>query len=334
MALCAPRAGACSRVLYVGADSLRVVGRSLDWRTPIPTNIYVYPAGIAKRGHSLPGAVEWTSRYGAVYAVSYDAGVTEGMNERGLVVNGLFCVGSVYGNDQTKGRPPMSLAMFPAWILDNCATTPEAVALIAKHDFNLQGSDFDGGTTTALHWGITDAQGRSAMVEFVQGDINIYEGQDMPMLTNDPGFPQMTAINDYWVKKGGEHTLPGTVSSPDRFVRGYFFVGHVDKDISDGPMGVSITRSVLVNLSVPYTYTVSAEKNVSSTQWRSYANLRDRRYYYDVVTNLGLFYVDLRECDLRPGAPILKLDVARDTPDFAGNARKLFKKSKGFTPQY
>lgn len=332
--LAAPGAEACSRVLYVGADSLRVVGRSLDWRTPIPTNLYVYPAGIAKVGHSLPGAVSWTSKYGAVYAVSYDAGVTEGMNECGLVVNGLFCVGSVYGNASTKGRPPMSLAMFPAWILDNCQTTPQAVEMIARHDFDLVGSDFDGGTVTALHWGITDRQGRSAMIEFVDGNINIYEGQDLTMLTNDPGFPQMNAINDYWVKKGGEHTLPGTVSSPDRFVRGYFFTGHVDHNIADGPMGVSITRSILVNLSVPYTYTVTAEKNVSSTQWRSFANLRDLRYYYDVVTNTGLFYIPLSECNLRPGAPILKLDVARDTQDFAGNARKLLKKSPGFTPQY
>ena len=32
---------ACSRVLYQGNDSLFIVGRSLDWKTPIPTNIYV-----------------------------------------------------------------------------------------------------------------------------------------------------------------------------------------------------------------------------------------------------------------------------------------------------
>ncbi|MDE6429863.1 MAG: hypothetical protein K2K65_01660 [Duncaniella sp.] len=39
----------CSRVLYVGNDSLRIVGRSLDWKTPIPTNLYVYPRGMHKQ---------------------------------------------------------------------------------------------------------------------------------------------------------------------------------------------------------------------------------------------------------------------------------------------
>lgn len=41
-------ADACSRVVYHGSDSLYVVGRSLDWKTPIPTNIYVYPRGMEK----------------------------------------------------------------------------------------------------------------------------------------------------------------------------------------------------------------------------------------------------------------------------------------------
>ena len=33
---------ACTRVIYEGADSLYIIGRSLDWKTPIPTNLYVY----------------------------------------------------------------------------------------------------------------------------------------------------------------------------------------------------------------------------------------------------------------------------------------------------
>ena len=197
----------CSRVLYVGNDSLRIVGRSLDWKTPIPTNIYVYPRGMHKKGNDLPGSVEWTSKYGAVYAVGYDGGVTEGMNEKGLVVNGLFCKGTVYVNDSTANRPPMSLAMFPAWILDMCATTDEAIAMLAGQDFTISGATFDHGTASTLHWGITDATGKSVILEYDNGNLKYYEGQDIPVLTNDPDFPQMNAINDYWVKKGGINTL-------------------------------------------------------------------------------------------------------------------------------
>ncbi len=326
------KADACSRVLYVGNDSLRIVGRSLDWKTPIPTNLYVYPRGMAKEGNNIAGSVKWTSKYGAIYAVGYDGGVTEGMNEKGLVVNGLFCKGTVYVNDSTMSRPPMSLAMFPAWILDLCADTPEAVALLSKHDFNISGATFDGGTVSALHWGITDAEGRCAMVEFDHGTIKIYEGQDMPVLTNDPNYPQMTAINEYWEKKGGVHTLPGTVSSPDRFVRAAFFDKNVAKT-GDTDLGFSIIRSILMNVSVPYEYTVEGEGNVSSTQWRSFANIRDLRYYFDVVTNPGVFYIDLNKCDFRKGASVMKIDVSKSA-GYVGEANHHLFKTQPFTPMY
>ncbi|MCM1292977.1 MAG: linear amide C-N hydrolase [Bacteroides sp.] len=323
---------ACSRILYHGEGDLRIVGRSLDWKTPIPTNLYVYPRGMHKMGNNLPGSVEWTSKYGAVYAVGYDGGVTEGMNEKGLVVNGLFCKGTVYVNSSTEGRPPMSMAMFVAWMLDLNATTPELVATLRKQEFTISGATFDGGTVSALHWGITDAEGRCAVLEFVDGNVVVYEGQDMPAMTNDPGFPQITAINDYWLGVGGQHMLPGTVKSSDRFVRGYYFDNNVETT-GDPDVAFAITRSILMNVSVPYLYAIKGEPNVSSTQWRSFSNIPARRYYFDIVTNLGVYYIDLLKCDLRPGAPVLKFDTSKNTTQ-VGDITPLLEKTKGFTPMY
>ena len=331
-ALVPGKADACSRVVYTGLDSLRIVGRSLDWKTPIPTNLYVYPRGSHWHSHDKPGAFEWTSKYGAVYAVGYDGGVTEGMNEKGLVINGLFCKGTVYDNDSTITRRPMSLAVFVAWLLDQHATTDEVVAVLRKHDFNISGSTFDGGTVSALHWGVTDASGKSAVFEFDHGNINIYEGDDLRVLTNDPAWPAMQAINNYWLGIGGGNMLPGTVKSPDRFVRAFYFINHV-KPVADADLGVSIARSVVQNVSVPYTYTIETEPNVSSTQWRSFANVRDLRYYFDVVTNPGLYYVDLSALDLRPGQPVRKLDTS-DSATLVGNANHALKRVEGFKPMY
>ena len=326
------KADACSRILYVGNDNLRIVGRSLDWKTPIPTNLYVYPRGIAKVGSDAPGAIKWTSKYGAVYAVSYDSGITEGMNEKGLSVNGLFCKGTVYVNDRTQGRPPMSMAMFVAWMLDLNATTPDLVAQLKDQNFSISGATFDGGTVSTLHWGVTDAEGRSAIFEFKDGDLVIHEGQDMLALTNDPQYPQMTAINDYWTAVGGTNMLPGTVRSADRFVRGDFFAKHVAKT-GDTKEGLAIIRSILMNVSVPYHYAIETEPNVSMTQWRSFSNLRDKLYYFDMATSEGIYYVDLKKCDLRKGAPILKFNTSKHT-SVCGDVTKLFEKNPGFVPMY
>ncbi len=328
----APRADACSRILYVGQDSLYVVGRSLDWKTPIPTNLYVYPRGVEKVSSDKPGALKWTSKYGAVYAVGYDGGVTEGMNEKGLVINGLFCKGTVYDNAETATRPPMSMAMFVAWLLDNNETVDEVAQVLKAHNFSLSGATFDEGTVSALHWGVTDASGKSIIFEFDHGNINIYDMGDYRVMTNDPNWPSMTAIIDYWNKKGGQNTLPGTVSSPDRAVRGNYFTHHV-KQTGDTDLGVSITRSILVNSCVPYTYEIETEPNVSSTQWRSYADTRDKRYYFDIVTNPGYYYIDLQKCNLDKGAKIMKLDTAKHT-QMVGEANKYLEKNPGFTPMY
>lgn len=332
------RADACTRAVYTGPQPelpgeqpLRIVGRSLDWKTPIPTNLYVYPRGMAKKGNTLPGSITWTSKYGAVYAVGYDGGVTEGMNEKGLVINGLFCKGTVYVNEQTSNRPPISMAMFVAWLLDLNATTPEVVKVLREQNFSISGATFDGGTVSALHWGITDAEGRTAVLEFHDGNVVVYEG-DYPVLTNDPTFPDMLAINAYWEKVGGANMLPGTVKSPDRFVRASFFVNNTDKT-NDTRTGMAIIRSILMNASVPYLYTVDGEPNVSSTQWRSFANIRDLRYYFDIVTNDGLYYIDLKKCNLEPGASVMKLDTSRYS-EIAGEANGYLQAVAPFTPMY
>ena len=332
-ALAAPVAGdACTRVIYEGADNLYVIGRSLDWKTPIPTNLYVYPRGIEKRSSNLEGAKEWVSKYGAVYAVGYDGGITEGMNEKGLCINGLFCKGTVYDNEDTAGRPPMSLAMFIAWLLDLNATTAEVKAVLEQHDFSLGGVTFDGGTVSTLHWGITDASGQSAILEFDHGNVKIYDPGNVRAMTNDPQWPDMMAIINYWDRIGGVNMLPGTVSSPDRCVRANYFAHHVEA-VAEPSLATSICRSILVNACVPYTYLIEGEPNISSTQWRSYADLKNRTYGFDIVTNYGYFYIDLKSLDLYKGAPVLKIDTS-DTKMLVGCANKHLKVSKGFTPMY
>ena len=278
-------AEACSRVVYKGLDSTLVVGRSLDWKTPIPTSIYVYPRGVAKKGSDKPGAVEWTSKYGAVYSVSY-------MN----------------------------------------ATTAEVVDVLEKHDFSLSGATFDHGTVSALHWGVTDATGASVIFEFDNGEIKIYDMGDYRAMTNDPEWPAMTAIIDYWEGIGGKNMLPGTVSSPSRCVRANYFAHHVEP-VADPELAISITRSIIADVAVPYSYLIEGEPNLSSTQWKTYSDLKNARYCFEYVTGEGYCYVDLRHLDLYPGAPVLKLS-AKDLEKTVGNANRHLVRTQPFTPMF
>ena len=87
-----------------------------------------------------------------------------------------------------------------------------------------------------------------------------------------------------------------------------------------------------MNSCVPYMYMVEGDPNVSSTQWRSYANIRDLLYYFDIVTNAGIYYIDMKKLDMSRGR-IYKLDTSKHR-EFAGCANGLLEGSKGFTPMY
>ncbi|MDE6098511.1 MAG: linear amide C-N hydrolase [Muribaculaceae bacterium] len=330
-------AEACSRVVFLSdstaKDEVVMVGRTLDWRTPIPTNLYVYPAGISKQSMPEGPMLRWTSRYGSVLAVGYDGGVTEGMNDRGLVMNSLFCKTAVYRQAE-KGEqiPVVSLSMIVSYFLDNFATVNEVAEWLDKNEFAIAGQTFDGGTVSLLHFGLTDQTGETLLMEFVDGHLNTYRGRELTVLTNDPNYYDMKAIHKYWTNIGGTHMLPGTVTSPDRFVRADFFINHVPKNV-DSDIAWAELSSVMANVAVPLGYELPGSPNVSSTQWRSISDSKGHKYYFKFTDSMGDFYIDMNELLLKPGAPILKLDTS-DHSGYYGNVNKRLKKSDGFTPMW
>lgn len=331
----AQTASPCSRIVFRG-DSTDIVqvGRTLDWRTPIPTNLYVYPSGMAKASMPDGPRLEWTSRYASVLAVGYDGGVTEGMNERGLVVNGLFCRGSEYRHAVAgSDTPVMSLAVIVSYFLDNFATVDEVEAALRESTFGISGKTFDGGTVSLLHWGITDATGNTLIMEFEKGKLNIYTGRQYQVLTNNPPFPDMLAVNDYWESVGGMNMLPGGVRSSDRFVRASYFIRHVPVTGVTSDQAIAELSTVVDNVAVPSGYEIPGQPNLSSTQWRSIGDTNRLRYYFEFSDGGGMFYIDMTKLSLMPGSPVLKLDTS-DHSDFFGCINHRLKKSAPFTPMW
>lgn len=333
VAASAATAFACSRVVYLGDKNIVMVGRTLDWRTPIPTNLYVYPRGVEKTSMPDGKCLRWKSRYGSVVAVGYDGGVTEGMNERGLVMNGLFCKGSVYREAASPDSiPVMSLSMIVSYFLDNFATVAEVEQWLKTNDFGINGQTFDGGTVSLLHWGLTDSTGDTLIMEYVDGKLHLYRGREYTVLTNDPQLPDMEAINTYWTKIGGANALPGTVSSPDRFVRASFFINHVPKDF-DYPQAFAALSSIMGTVSVPYGYEIQGEPNVSSTQWTSLSDATGGKFYFRFTDSTGNMWIDMGRLRFNPGAPILKLDTS-DHFNLTGCVNDKLVETSGFTPMW
>lgn len=322
----------CSRVVFLGRDNLTLVGRTLDWRTPIPTNLYVYPRGMEKQGMPSGNTYHWKSKYGSVLAVSYDGGVTEGMNEKGLVMNALFCKGSIYRKSVDGKLQSISLAVLVSYFLDNFETVDEVHKWLNENEFAIYGQDFDEGTTAALHWALTDLSGNTLVMEFQNGEMEVYVSRDYRVLTNDPPFKYMLELNNYWKQVGGANMLPGTVRSPDRFARASFFIEHVPDNV-DYKQAASEVLSVLNNVAVPLGYELEGAPNLSSTQWRSVADAKNLIYYFGFSSQFSVFRIELGSLNLNEGAPVLKMDTSANT-DLHGCINNLLVPSEPFSPMW
>lgn len=324
----------CSRVVYQGngQEKTILVGRTLDWMNPIPTDVYVYPAGIEKESINEGERYSWKSKYGSVLAVSYDGGATEGMNNQGLVMNGLFCRGSKYPSAAPNSDTPvMSLAVIVSFFIDQFTTVDEVYDWFQTNKFGVNGATFDSGTVATIHFALTDRTGNNLVVEFYNGEVTLYKGEDLIVLTNEPAFSVHQAVQQYWAAIDGQTVLPGSHSSFDRFIRATYFINHVPKDLPYWEAYAAIS-SIMGVVTVPFLYE-SDGKTLSSTQWRSIADIINNRYYFKFADSYGDFWIDMDKLNLAEGAPVLKLDCSNHQA-YSGEVNTLLKESAPFTPMW
>lgn len=317
---------ACTRVVYRGNDGLVITGRTMDWKDPMHSRLWIFPKGLQYEGGAGHNSVHWTSKYGSVVVTSLGAAASDGMNQKGLVANMLWLAGSKYP-DHCGNEPRLSLAAWAQYFLDNFATVKEAVNAIRAHPLCVV-SDVIPGTDryTTLHLSISDAAGDSAIFEYIDGKLVIHEGREYQTMTNDPEYSQQIAIEKYWKSIGGTTFLPGTNRAADRFARANFYIHAVPKT-ADQLLGVAEVMSVLQNVSVPMGISTPGQPNISSTRWRVVADQTGLKYYYNPVGTMTTFWVDLKQADLKKGAPILQLPMGQGQI-YSGNVTRDFKPAK------
>lgn len=324
-------ANACTRVVYAGENGNVATGRTLDWRTPIPTELYIMPRGIARESYDSDNSMHWISKYGSVVSVGYGMGVSEGLNEAGLAVNLLYLPGTIYTREN-ETRKTMSSSVWAQYMLDNFATVDEAVEQLRKDEFHIDAPAMPGGSATTIHMAMSDSTGNNAIIEYINGELSLHVGKQYKVLTNLPTYDSQLAVNAYWEEIGGTHMLPGTNRSSDRFVRASFYVSVLPVTLShnDALAGVF---GIIRNCSVPMGISFPDSPEISTTQWRSVSDQKDMVYYFEMTLSPAVVWVDLRKADLRKGAPQRKLAITiSDKNILVGDVTAKFKATTPFKP--
>lgn len=318
----------CTRVVYSGKNDMVATGRSMDWKTDMHSNIWIFPRGIERNGETGSNSLTWTSKYGSVVTSAFEIASTDGMNEKGLVANLLWLPETEYPV-RDKNKPGLTITAWVQYMLDNFATVDEAVNFIDEDTFQVV-SDMmpDGSRLATLHLSISDATGDCAIFEYIGKKLTIYHSKEYKVLTNSPTYNKQLALNEYWNSIGGLTFLPGTNRASDRFARASFYVNALPKT-DDLKIAVASVFSVIRNTSVPYGISTPDAPEISTTQWRTVSDSKDLIYFFESSLTPNTFWVNLQEVDLSEGAPVLKLSIANGET-YHGNATKEFKPAPAF----
>jgi penicillin V acylase-like amidase (Ntn superfamily) len=335
-----PPVAACSRVLYVAKDGTVITGRSMDWGEDMHSNMWVLPRGMKRDGMGGKNTVTWESKYGSVIVSAYDIGTSDGMNEKGLVVSLLALVESDYGKP-VEGGKVICMSTWPQYVLDNHATVAEAVADLRKESFRVQTVMLSTGRAANMHLAISDPTGDSAVFEYVEGKLVIHHGKQFKVMTNSPTYDKQLAIMEYWKEAGGlTKALPGTSRAADRFVRASFLLDVLPTVVSPTYISGSPQQkfqfqaamavlSLMRSVGTPLGFANEDQPWVSSTIWRTVSDNTNRVVLFDSALTPATFWVRLDDLDLRPGAPVKKLELAGGKT-YSGNATDKFVEAKLF----
>ena len=333
-------AWACTGIAFATKDGAHLQARTIEWGGfSLDSKLVIMPRGQQNTSFTPQGqnGLSWKNKYGAVgISTVKDAFIGEGVNEKGLGA-GIFYFsgyGSLAPFNAKKAKKSVADVELVRWMLTNFATVEEVITALKKIEIiSIYPPQPGQKAASTGHWRISDATGRSIVLEIENnGQRHIYENT-VGVFTNSPSFPwQVTHLNNYVNLHPGAITpnklgkteltafgagagmwgLPGDITPPSRFVRAFFYL-HTAPVPATAQEGVLQAFHILNNFDIPIGVEFASGEEVpnlpSATQWTSVTNLTQPAFYYRTMNNSQIRLVDLSKINFAGvKAQVLPLD--------------------------
>ena len=319
---------ACTGIRLAANDGSVVYGRSMEWGAfDLNSRVAIIPRGYAFVGQTPDGhnGKQWTGKYGVVGLDMLGKNVlADGMNERGLAAGLFYHPGFAeymeYEREQA-GNTITAVDMV-TYILSQFSTVDEVsqgipdVRMVAVVEKAI-------GIPVQAHWMITDASGQSIVIEYLDGELHVFDNT-LGVITNAPDYPwHITNLRNYVnlspvaVPAGeledlnfsplgagsGMIGLPGDFTPPSRFIRAVAWTQTARPTETSGETMYELFR-ILDNFNLPLGSAEGSEKAHemlagmrSSTIWTVGYDLSERILYYHTQHNRRVRMLRLSEID-------------------------------------
>ena len=278
---------ACSTFVLKNGD-LQVFGRNYDWGLD-DALLVVNKRGCRKESVSRPEEngenAAWTAQYGSITFNQYGRELpTGGINEAGLVVETMALSATRY--PEPDHRPYIGAALqWRQYLLDTCETVADVIAA----DRGIRISNKVKGI--GMHVLLLDKTGDRAAIEFLNGNMTIHRGDDLPVavLTNDPYDRSLQCLLE---------------DSPPPFD----LYSSITRFITAAKM-VQRCRAENTDEMVTFAFDTLAAVSSPRTQWRIVYDNKAMMVYYRTRANFQLRHIDVSGLDFSPATPVKILDI-------------------------
>lgn len=316
----------CTRILWNSNKLAVVTGRTMDWPTTTEPMLTVLPRGMERDGGRFAtqlvvadNPARWISKYGSVVVTTYGIGSVDGLNERGCAAHLLYLDATDFGVRDSH-KQGVQAGLWAQYILDNAENVQEALQImdrvqpimVAVHDFK-----------STLHMALEDADGDSAILEYVGGELTVHHGRQYRVMTNDPTYEQQLANRAHFDFSNAtrQTPLPGNVDPLQRFVRADYFLQFLPEPRNEREAIASIL-SIARNVSVPFGAPKTKPGSLYNTEYRTAMDLTNRRYFFELTTAPNVIWLELDKLNFTQGAPVMMLNP--DDINLSGEVSECF----------
>ncbi|MDG2381438.1 MAG: linear amide C-N hydrolase [Pirellulaceae bacterium] len=337
IAMCCEPLLACTYFFQKAKDGSVVVGRSMEFGNEVASRLDLVPRGTSFESTAPDGAITtaWQSKYGFV-AMSHHGKhlYSDGINEKGLNVSTLWFVDGSYPKPKA-GEPALRNYDLCGWALSKFSTADEVAealrSIVVWGAFNESMN-----MVLPFHWAVTDATGKSIVIEYVKGALTITDNSRIGVMCNSPSIDfHLTNLRCYsnlnpatqqapevlkeagWALGSGLRGLPGDFTSPSRYVR-----VAVQKHYAPQPDNAESAVSQAIHLlntvdQVPGVVVFGGDRGAGDgegpptqfTPWITVADLANKHFYYRAYDSQDIRRVDLTKMNFDSGQPYRSVDI-------------------------
>lgn len=313
---------ACTVLITHDANGATYQGRTNEYAGMQPDRLTYFPAGskIESMKPNGQAGLAFETKYGILAATLYGMVpgakqdfVHEGVNDQGMT----FTVNALMGNRsaQLDANTPNVLAAtdMGTWALGNFQNVSQVKQALQSNQINvwLPKIPSMANLETPVHYALFDKSGAGIVIEFLNGQVQVYDNQ-VGVMTNNPPFPwhlenlnnyaQLTNVDKNFGQFGNVKVaapdsgnalanLPGSETSPGRFIKAAFYSTYIEK-AKTPQMAILNLAHVMNNFDRPINITIDLPGTGSKAEGAS-SKPASEATYFTVLNDLNnhKFYI-------------------------------------------